>query len=274
MPELPEVETTLRGIQPHISQQTIQKIIIRQHRLRWPIPRAMQQKLQNKILLNIERRAKYLLFRFEHGTAIMHLGMSGSLRVLSEMSTPNKHDHIDIYFHHCLLRYTDPRRFGAFLWTEENPHAHTLLKNLGPEPFDKAFNSQYLYQKAQKKSMPIKSFIMDGKIVVGVGNIYATEALFLAGIHPEMPSKSLSKEQSHHLVKAIKAILKQAIKQGGTTLKDFTQSDGKPGYFKQQLKAYGRAGLPCIQCKNKLIALKIGQRSTVYCHFCQPEKSR
>ncbi len=270
MPELPEVETTLRGILPHIKQQTIAKVVVRQHRLRWPVPSHLHQVLLGKTITDIERRAKYLLIKIPGGSILIHLGMSGHLRILMKEHPPNKHDHIDIIFlNHKILRFADPRRFGAFLWIAGDPHEHLLLKNLGIEPLMKNFSGKYLYAKAQGRTMPIKSLLMDNKIVTGIGNIYATEALFAAGIHPRAPAQSLSLEQFNSLTKSIKKILRHAIKKGGTTLKDFINSDGKPGYFSNQLKAYGRAGLPCIICDTKLQSMKIGQRSTVYCKQCQ-----
>jgi len=270
MPELPEVETTLRGIKPHIEHQLIKDIIIRHYQLRWPVPRDLQDKLKHKKIKKIERRAKYLLISVAEGTIILHLGMSGSLRILAQPLLPKKHDHIDIEFENKkILRFTDPRRFGAFLWTEEDPALHPLLKNLGPEPLDKSFSAQYLLKRAQGRKVPVKSFIMDNKIVVGVGNIYATEALFIAGINPKHPADKISLEQYKKLVKTIKAVLLYAIKQGGTTLKDFLNSDGKPGYFINKLKAYGRAGLSCVKCHTTLKSIYIGQRNTVYCEKCQ-----
>lgn len=270
MPELPEVETTLNGIKPYSEQQKITAVIVRHHGLRWPIPKNINTLVKNQLVQIIERRGKYLLFRTTKGTIILHLGMSGSLRVLTQPTPAGKHDHVDIEFaNHKILRLTDPRRFGAFLWTEEDPYFHPLLKHLGPEPLSKEFSGKYLWQRAQKRKVPIKSFIMDSKIVVGVGNIYASEALFAAGIHPESPTGKISAERFEVLVKEIKKILRIAIKKGGTTLKDFLKSDGKPGYFSQHLKVYGRAGLPCVECGTELKELRLGQRSTVVCEKCQ-----
>lgn len=270
MPELPEVETTLRGILPHITQQTIAKVIIRNHRLRWPIPSNMQRLLLGQSIVKAERRAKYLLLTTQTGTIIIHLGMSGSLRILIESQPPKKHDHIDIVFNNQnILRYTDPRRFGAFLWVEGDPHQHILLRNCGVEPLSNHFTGKYLHLRAKSRIVPIKAFLMDNKIVTGIGNIYATEALFAAAIHPDTPVKSVKLEQMQVLTKAVKKILKHAIKRGGTTLKDFINSDGKPGYFVNELKVYGRAGLPCVICGKTLQSMKIGQRSTVYCQRCQ-----
>lgn len=271
MPELPEVETTLRGIQPFIEKQTIQQFTIRQSRLRWPIPKANLHKLIGHTVNQITRRGKYLLLTTDLGTVILHLGMSGRLRILDAPITANKHDHVDIAFNNgCILRFTDPRRFGALLWTNEtNPLAHPLLKDLGVEPLTRDFTSHFLQQQLHNKSLAIKSALMDQHIVVGVGNIYITEALFAAGIHPTISAKTLSIAQLKRLVAAIKTILRRAIKKGGTTLKDFSNSQGKPGYFSQALQVYGRAGLPCLRCQSPLQFIRIGQRSTVYCSNCQ-----
>ena len=275
MPELPEVETTVRGILPHIKQQTIARVVVREHRLRWPVTPNIQSILQNQVIDDVLRRAKYLLFKTASGTLILHLGMSGHLRVLTENARVGKHDHIDIvFFNKKILRFTDPRRFGACLWVEGDPNHHTLLRHLGVEPLTQNLSGKYLLKCAQNRKIPIKTFIMDNKIVTGIGNIYAAEALFEANIHPKKPARSLSLIQWNKLVKAIKKILKNAIQRGGTTLKDFLNSDGKPGYFSNQLQVYGRANLPCVKCKNTLKSIKLGQRSTVYCIKCQKLTSR
>ncbi len=270
MPELPEVETTLRGIESHILHHKIKQIDIRQYRLRWPIFSDLANLLKNHSILTIKRRAKYLLLETSNGTLIIHLGMSGSLRILTQPSPAGKHDHVDITFaHEKILRYTDPRRFGAILWTMEDPAQHPLLKNLGPEPLSRAFSGNYLWKRAQGKKVAVKVFLMDNANVVGVGNIYATESLFAAGIDPRSPAETISEIRYKKLVLAVKTILRKAIQCGGTTLKDFVDSDGKPGYFSLQLKAYGREGLPCSRCKTKLTAIRLGQRNTVYCERCQ-----
>ena len=270
MPELPEVETTLRGISPYIEKQTITKVIVRQHSLRWPIPVNLSTTLVNKTIIGIERRAKYLLLKTSDGALIIHLGMSGHLRILSQSLPANKHDHVDLEFQNKkILRFNDPRRFGAFLWVDGNPLNHALLKHLGVEPLTKELTGRYLWQIAQNRKVSIKSFLMDNKVVTGIGNIYATEALFDAKIHPLAMANSLSIERLSRLTQSCKKILKQAIKRGGTTLKDFIHSDGKPGYFANQLKVYGRAGLSCLICNTTLHFIKIGQRSTVYCNKCQ-----
>jgi formamidopyrimidine-DNA glycosylase len=270
MPELAEVETTRRGILPLIYDQTVAEVIIRHHQLRWAVPGEIVDLLPGKRFMDVERRGKYLLLRTDIGTLIVHLGMSGCLRVIDAATPAQKHDHVDILFENGMcLRYTDPRRFGAFLWTTTDPLQHKLLENLGPEPLTSAFDARYLSQQAERRKVPIKTLIMDSHVVVGVGNIYATESLFRAKIYPLQSAGDLSDEQSQLLVSAIKAILRAAIKQGGTTLRDFRKSDGKPGYFRHQLQVYGRAGKPCLVCGTKLVALKIAQRTTVYCPTCQ-----
>ena len=270
MPELPEVETTRLGIQPFIENQTITQIVIRQHQLRWPIPYSLPQQLQGKIIKKVTRRGKYLLFEIEQGALILHLGMSGSLRVLKQKILPQKHDHVDFEFtNRAVLRFTDPRRFGAILWTEKESLHHPLLAKLGAEPLTADFSAKYLWLAAQGRKKSIKSFIMDNHVVVGVGNIYAAEALFLAAIHPCKPAGLVSEIEMTKLVDAIKNILQQAIQQGGTTLKDFLNSEGKPGYFSQQLQVYGRNGLPCTACNSILQSMRIGQRTTVFCSYCQ-----
>jgi len=271
MPELPEVETVMRGLVPHLEGAIIDDVIIRCPQLRWPIPRDLKNSLSTQKIIKISRRGKYLLIHVTTGTLIIHLGMSGSLRVLTQMTPPKPHDHMDLVFsNHMLLRYNDPRRFGAILWTEEDPLQHALLKTMGIEPLDADFTGQYLKLLALKRHTPIKSFIMNSKVVVGIGNIYAAEALFLAGIHPLTPTNLLSTQQCDQLVKSIKTILNDAISEGGTTLKDFVNSEGKPGYFSQKLNVYGRAGLPCMVCHSPLQSMKLGQRSTVFCETCQP----
>lgn len=270
MPELPEVETTRIGLKPYLEGKNIKEVIIRQHKLRWPIPFDLKHKSARRKIKQLSRRGKYLLIHLSKRTLIIHLGMSGSLRILTQDVPPKPHDHVDFELSdHKILRFTDPRRFGLILWTDDDPLEHALLKNLGVEPLSKNLTAQYFLQKAVNKHLAIKSFIMNSKIVVGIGNIYATEALYFAGIHPLTPVNLMPKEQWQRLVVAIKKILKSSIKQGGTTLKDFVSSEGKPGYFKQHLKAYGRAGLPCIHCQTPLKSILIGQRTTVYCEFCQ-----
>lgn len=270
MPELPEVETTLRGIEPYLKGQQISQVTIRNYRLRWPIPDTLSTILEGQSIHNITRRAKYLLFHCDRGTLIIHLGMSGRLRVLDKVIEVEKHDHAEIQFQNGLvLIYTDPRRFGAILWTTDPIEQHSLLKHLGPEPLAESFSTRYLMQQAKRRKTNIKTFIMDGKVVVGVGNIYANEALFLAGIHPTCLAGQLSMQQYEQLVQSIKQVLESAIFAGGTTLKDFRKSDGKPGYFAQQLNVYGRQGDTCYRCGSTINAFKIQQRATYCCPLCQ-----
>ncbi len=269
MPELPEVEVTRMGIEPHIKQHKVTNIIIRNGRLRWPIPEQINE-LIGQTIEQVGRRAKYLLIESEAGTAILHLGMSGKLCVVPKETEILKHDHVDIEFdNQMILRFNDPRRFGAVLWQSCDEPMHSVLVHLGPEPFDPVFTGDYLYQLSRDKKSSIKQFIMDNKIVVGVGNIYANEALFKAGIHPKRPAGNISKKRYQQLVPIIIETLQRAIEQGGTTLKDFAQADGKPGYFAQELLVYGRKGLPCVNCEQILDEIRLGQRSTVFCKNCQ-----
>lgn len=270
MPELPEVETTRRGIAPHIENNIIDKIIVRNRNLRWPIPSGLEKKLAQQKITTVSRRGKYLLINTDVGTLILHLGMSGSLRIVPINTPAEKHDHFEIQFKNgicCRLR--DPRRFGAVLWTKDDPLTHKLLTNLGPEPLESEFDNEHLFKKSRKRKTTIKQFIMDSKVVVGVGNIYASESLFLAGIHPKRLAGKISKERYVALTRAINKILRAAITQGGTTLKDFTSSDGKPGYFKHKLKVYDRKNEPCLVCNQPIKQITLSQRSTFYCAHCQ-----
>jgi formamidopyrimidine-DNA glycosylase len=270
MPELPEVETVCRGISPHVQGQKISEILIRQFQLRWPIPRNLPQTLANQKIKSISRRAKYLIFYLSKGLLVIHLGMSGRLYLCDKDRPVEKHAHMDIILgKNRILRFTDPRRFGAVLWIEEDLADHALFKHLGLEPLTPEFNGQYLFQQTQSRKRPIKSLLMDQMIVVGVGNIYAAEALFLAKIHPQRLANQLNLSDCQRLAKAIKKILEAAIKAGGTTLKDFVNGDGKPGYFSQKLHVYGREGQPCSQCTHPLTGIKQQQRSTVFCSQCQ-----
>jgi formamidopyrimidine-DNA glycosylase len=270
MPELPEVETTCRGIAPHIEGQTIKQVIIRQPKLRWPVPETLEQTLSGLSIQSVSRRAKYLLLSTASGTMLLHLGMSGSLRLMPPGQTAGKHDHIDFIFNNeTVLRFNDPRRFGAVLWTAEPIEDHQLLKNLGPEPLLSDFSGELLCSLSKKRKIAVKSFIMDSRIVVGVGNIYANEALFMAGIQPTRQAGKVSLARYQKLAECIRVVLQQAIQQGGTTLKDFVNEAGKPGYFQQQLKVYGRAGLPCVDCNQPLTETRIANRSTVFCANCQ-----
>ena len=270
MPELPEVETCLRGISPYLLKQTVKKVILRHHQLRWPIPESIQDELPGQRFIHIERRGKYLLFHTDSKMMLIHLGMSGVLRILTKPIPAGIHDHCDILCQNqTILRLTDPRRFGALLWTDQQAHSHPLLQQLGPEPLSEAFNVNYLYNSSRNRRICIKTLIMNGKIVAGIGNIYANEILFSAGIHPMKPAGKLSRQAISKLVLATKKILAQAIEAGGTTIKDFLNSDGKPGYFQQTLKVYSREGKKCMQCQTPLSQIKIAQRKTVYCPSCQ-----
>ena len=270
MPELPEVETTLRGISPHIKNKVITQVNIYNGNLRWPIDKHLNHKLADKKLLNLTRRGKYLILEFDNGSLLLHLGMSGSLRISTAKTPLEKHDHFEIIFNNKKrLRLRDPRRFGSVLWTEDDWQNHKLLISLGPEPLTDEFNLEYLYEKSRNKSVAIKSFIMNSHIVVGVGNIYASEALFRSGIHPTRQTKRISKQRFETLIIAIKEILKKAIDEGGTTLKDFTNAEGKPGYFAQQLNVYGRGDQPCHVCSTKIKNKVISQRATYFCPSCQ-----
>lgn len=270
MPELPEVETTRLGIAPHITGLQVSGLTVRHSTLRWPIPSDLYAQIHAQTLQRIDRRAKYLLFYFDSGCLLIHLGMSGSLRILTECLPPAKHDHVDIKFEtNCVLRYTDPRRFGAILWLGKSPGQHPLLSKLGPEPLSKDFTGEHLYTLSRNRKLNVKQFIMDQAVVTGTGNIYANEALFASGIHPARIVNSIALMEYERLAEHIKRILTAAIAQGGTTLRDFTNSDGKPGYFKQQLHVYGRTGLACTQCQNRLQEIRINGRTSVFCDQCQ-----
>lgn len=270
MPELPEVETTKRGISKFVCHNPIINVTIRQPKLRWTVPDNLAQLLVGQSFHTVDRRGKYLLLPTDRGTLIIHLGMSGSLRILPADTDPQKHDHVDITFANgTLLRLRDPRRFGAVLWSEGEVDQHTLLHKLGIEPLSRQFNGNYLYEKARNRKIEIKLLIMNSHIVVGVGNIYASEALFLAGIRPTTTAHKVSVVRMEKLANAIKTVLKKAIKQGGTSLRDFTQSDGKPGYFQQSLNVYGKEGEPCVNCGSAIKLIKQGQRATYYCSRCQ-----
>lgn len=270
MPELPEVETILRGLAPHLSGQRIVGVTIRHPHLRWPIPDYLPHLLGGLTIRAITRRAKYLLLDCGSGTLILHLGMSGSLRVLPADTAIEKHDHFDLLLANGLLmRLRDPRRFGAVLWHEGDPMQHPLLVHLGPEPLQEYFDADYLFRATRKRSAAIKLIIMDNHVVVGVGNIYANEALFRAGIRPQMIAAKLSKPRCVRLVQAIQETLTDAIALGGSSLRDFVNSDGEPGYFQQHYWVYGRAGLPCHACGSSIKQIKQGQRSSFYCPMCQ-----
>lgn len=270
MPELPEVETVKRGIAPHIETQIIQQVILRERRLRWEIPAELEHILPGQRVASVTRRGKYLLLKCSDGHLIIHLGMSGRLVIVNSEIELKKHDHVDFIFdNQCWLRYHDPRRFGCILWTTEPIAAHPLLAEMGVEPLEADFTGDYLFSQAQHKKIAAKKFIMDNQIVVGVGNIYANESLFLAGIHPLRVVNSISLEEFQQLVAIIRQVLTTAIAQGGTTLKDFTNSEGRAGYFQQQLKVYGRINEPCVQCGTSIQQVRIAQRASYFCPQCQ-----
>lgn len=269
MPELPEVETTRRGIAPYLEGVRVSRVIVRERRLRWPIPEDLDVRLSGQCFVQVQRRAKYLLLGAESGTLISHLGMSGSLRLVPCGTPVAKHEHADIELESGLaLRYTDPRRFGALLWSSD-PLNHQLLRNLGPEPLTDEFAGERLYFCSRGRSMAVKPFIMDNAVVVGVGNIYASEALFAAGIDPRREAGSISRARYARLADEVKRILGHAIQRGGTTLRDFVGGDGQPGYFQQELFVYGRGGEFCKNCGGSLREIRLGQRSSVYCPRCQ-----
>jgi formamidopyrimidine-DNA glycosylase len=269
VPELPEVETTRRGLTPHLLGRTVVALDVRQPQLRWPIARELRTLLPGQRIEAIERRAKYLLVHTEPGSALLHLGMSGSLRVLPATTAVGLHDHIDWRLDSGhVLRYTDPRRFGCQLW-QARGEVHPLLAGLGPEPLSDDFDGGRLWALSRGRRAAVKVFLMDQAIVVGVGNIYASEALFAAGIHPKRAAGSISRERYDRLAEEVKRILSYAITRGGTTLRDFINPDGAPGYFEQELFVYGRVGQPCKVCGAPIRSIVLGQRSTFFCARCQ-----
>ncbi len=270
MPELPEVETTCQGIKPYVLGTTITSVIVRNRQLRWPVPRSLNKKLSQQTIRAVDRRAKYLLLYTDNGCLILHLGMSGSLRLTNGKTPAEKHDHVDFIFSTGIrLRLRDPRRFGSIHWTETDPLQHKLLINLGPEPFSKEFNGQYLFAGSRGRTQAVKTFIMDSRIVVGVGNIYASESLFMSGISPRRQAGKVSLARYKKLAVAIRDVLQQAINKGGTTLRDFVYGEGTPGYFRQELQVYDRGGEPCFFCNKPIKQIRQGQRSTFYCSKCQ-----
>lgn len=267
MPELPEVETTLRGIAPHVEGQKIIDINVRQPSLRWPVTDNIQDIVSGQTVRQLTRRAKYILLQLDRGSILIHLGMSGSLRIVGPAANWRKHDHIEMQLsNHQALRLHDPRRFGCWLWSHAE---HPQLKHLGPEPLSIEFDGDHLYEASRNRKMAVKPFIMTNSVVVGVGNIYATEALFRSGIRPDRAACHVSKKRYVALAKNIKEVLAAAIDQGGTTLRDFVNSDGQPGYFQQTLDVYGRGGEACRHCGTTLKELRLGQRSSVFCPKCQ-----
>ena len=270
MPELPEVETTRRGILPHCQQQTITDVIIRNRHLRWPIASTLASQIRNLRINDVQRRAKYLLFATDNGTLILHLGMSGSLRVSDKHEVIKKHDHVDIVLsNQMILRFNDPRRFGSLHWTRQPVEKHKLIRALGPEPLGRLFTAQYLYSISRNRKVAVKNFIMNSHIVVGVGNIYASESLYLAGIHPGRAASRISLQRYEKLRVSIQETLQAAIESGGSTLNDFIKPDGQPGYFQHHFRVYGKTGQPCEQCGQLISKIDLGQRSTFYCKTCQ-----
>lgn len=269
MPELPEVETTCRGIRPHLLGQTISSIEVRQPKLRWPIPAELSA-ATGQTIHAVTRRGKYLLIETNAGTILIHLGMSGSLRLVENHQQPGKHEHIDIVLSSGkTLRLHDTRRFGAVLWWTEAIENHPLLNKLGPEPLEADFDDEHLWRLSRGRKQAVKAFIMNGHIVVGVGNIYASESLFRAGILPQRQAGRISRQRYQHLSQTIREVLAEAIAQGGTTLKDFSNSDGQPGYFAQELLVYGREGQACVACSATIKMKVIGQRASFFCPNCQ-----
>ncbi len=271
MPELPEVETTRRGIAPHVVGTTLRQVVVREARLRWPVPTTLPAAGADQPLLALDRRAKYLIFRLPKGNLLLHLGMSGSVRVLESgiEQALKPHDHVDLHFDRASLRFNDPRRFGSLLWAPHPVDSHPLLADLGPEPLGQQFTAEYLYQRSRGRRGAVKSFLMDGHVVVGVGNIYASESLFEAGISPTRPAGRISLARYERLVQAVRKVLQRAIDSGGSTLRDFLRSDGSPGYFQLELAVYGREGEPCRQCGAPIRQRVIGQRASYYCASCQ-----
>ena len=270
MPELPEVETTRSGIEPHLVGQRVVEVKVYQRKLRQPVTAGLAAALKGESFTAVHRRGKYLLLSIGDGSLIIHLGMSGSLRLVEKGVPLEKHDHVEfILASGKSLRFRDPRRFGVVLWTRKTPLIHPLIAKLGLEPLEAEFDGDYLYEIARKRSVAIKQLIMNGQVVVGVGNIYASEALFRSGIHPARAAKRLSRLRCERLVGEIKAVLAEAIKQGGTTLRDFYNGSGEPGYFKQRLQVYGRDGEVCVTCGAPIRQMVQGQRTTWYCGRCQ-----
>lgn len=272
MPELPEVEVTRRGVAPHVEGRMVTGVTLRHTGLRWPFPEALAERLLGSQVRSTGRRGKYLLIRFDHGTLIIHLGMSGHLRILPLETPPQKHDHFDLALGDHVLRMTDPRRFGAVLWHDVSEGAveqHMLLRGLGVEPLENAFSARMLYRMTRNRSAPIKQVLLAGDIVVGVGNIYASESLFKAGINPRTAANRIGIARYEKLAQAIRETLAAAIEQGGSTLRDFMAADGQPGYFQQSYFVYDRAGQPCRICGSEVRQFKQGQRSTFYCVNCQ-----
>lgn len=270
MPELPEVETTRRGLEPHLAGRIILRLTVHDHRLRWPVDALLPQTLAGQRVESVDRRAKYLLLRLTHGTVLWHLGMSGSLRIVPSDLPADAHDHIDLALTSGhTVRFNDPRRFGSLHYVTGDPQIHPLLAKLAPEPFAAAFDAAYLWRVSRRRTVSIKQLIMNGQLVTGVGNIYASEVLFQSAIRPRRQARSLTHVETERVVAAIRKVLKQAIRVGGTTLRDYVNPDGNPGYFRQKLFVYERAGEPCRKCGTLIRMFAQGQRSTYYCPTCQ-----
>jgi formamidopyrimidine-DNA glycosylase len=270
MPELPEVETTRRGLLPHVLGRRFSHAVVRNPNLRWPVPKDLDRRVRGEEVLAIRRRGKYLLFDLPKGHLLVHLGMSGRLTVVPEDLPPRIHDHVDLQMeNHKALRFTDPRRFGAMLWVKSPAESHVLLEGLGLEPLDEGFTGKLLYDRSRGRKVAIKQFLMNGRVLTGVGNIYASEALFAAGIHPLRIAGRISLARYEKLATAIRVTLERALAAGGTTLRDFVSAEGEPGYFQNESRVYGREGKPCRVCGTKIRALRQGQRSTFYCPRCQ-----
>jgi len=270
MPELPEVETACRGIAPLLVGRCVERVVVRERRLRWSVPQSLIRELPGQTFRSVSRRAKYLLLGCDHGTVILHLGMSGSLRIVPCETAPTKHDHVDIVLdNRRCLRLRDPRRFGTLLWTHAEPLNHRLLRDLGPEPFERGFNAEHLFRVTRRRRVALRDLLLNSHIVVGIGNIYANEALFAARLRPQRPAGRLTRAQCATVVAAVRRTLIRAIRAGGTTLRDFQNVDGLPGYFQQTLRVYDRAGEPCPRCGSRIKGLRIGQRSAFYCPHCQ-----
>jgi formamidopyrimidine-DNA glycosylase len=270
MPELPEVETTRRGIEPHVLGRTVTRLVVRNPSLRWRVTPKLVRELTGQKIVSVGRRGKYLLLGTKAGTLLLHLGMSGSLRVVPGARPADAHDHVDIVLDNgACLRLRDPRRFGSLLWTRDDPRKHKLLRDLGPEPLSPAFNGEYLFGASRGRKRAIRDFLLDSQIVAGIGNIYANEALFAAGLRPTRAAGRITRDQYERLVRSIRATLNRALTAGGTTLRDFRASDGNPGYFQLSLSVYGRAGEPCLACRTPVRARRLGQRSAFFCPKCQ-----
>ena len=270
MPELPEVETVRRGVEPHLSGRRMVEMTLRDSRLRWPVDAELPELLKGRRFGAAKRRGKYLLLELGDGHLMVHLGMSGRLYLVKADQPAAVHDHIDWRLDNgYALRYSDPRRFGSVFYLPAGEPRHKLIDSLGPEPLSDAFDGEYLYQRSRGRKSAVKTFLMDSHLVVGVGNIYANEALFMSGILPSRAAGRISRQRYEQLAEAVKQVLQKAIAQGGTTLRDFVGGDGKPGYFSQELQVYGKAGQPCPSCKTPLVESRLGQRSTVFCRACQ-----